>query len=86
MNEVCVLLHALDVPFGLLMCAERHVEFYRRCGWHRLAPTRVVYSPDDTQDARAFVDEIATGAMVLPVGAELDRWPAGDMLWHGASV
>lgn len=86
MRSVSGFLHGLDVPFGLLMCAERHVGFYRRCGWHQLSPRRAVYSPDDTQDARPFVDEIVTTAMVLPVGATMDRWSTGGMHWHGASV
>jgi nodulation protein A len=86
MHRVSALLDFLGVPFGLLMCAERHTEFYRRCGWHQLPPCRVVYSPDDTQDARAFVDQIAATVMVLPVRAELRQWPAGDMKWHCASV
>jgi nodulation protein A len=68
------------------MCAERLVGFYRRAGWQLLSPRRVTYSPDDTTDPRAFVDEIATTAMVLPARAALADWPDGPMNWHGASV
>lgn len=86
MNMVAAALHDLPVPFGLLMCAPRTVPFYQRTGWHRLAPRRVLYSPDDTRDPRPFIDEIARTAMVCPIDAALTDWPAGTMNWHGASV
>jgi nodulation protein A len=86
MRRVAATLSNLGVPFGLLMCAERHVGFYQRAGWHLLSPRPVRYSPDDTSQPQAFVDEIATTALVLPVRSALPDWPDGAMNWHGASV
>jgi nodulation protein A len=86
MERVAAALIAMDVPFGILMCAERHVGFYRRAGWQQLSPRRVTYSPDDTTEPTPFIDEIATSAMVLPVRAALPDWPDGPMNWHGATV
>jgi nodulation protein A len=86
MEHTAAALTSLDVPFGILMCADRLVGFYQRAGWHLLSPRPVTYSPDDTTEPRPFVDEIATAAMVLPVSAALADWPDGPMNWHGASV
>lgn len=86
MKRVAAALADLAVPFGLLMCAERHLGFYRRCGWHQLAARPVRYSPDDTSEPQEFVDEIATTAMVLPIHSTLSKWPRGPMHWHCASV
>jgi nodulation protein A len=86
MRRVAAVLSDLAVPFGLLMCAERHVGFYRRAGWHQLSARPVRYSPDDTSEPQAFVDEIATTAMILPIRSTLSDWPQGSMNWHCASV
>lgn len=86
MSHVARLLAKLNVPYGLLMCGERHVGFYRRAGWHQLTSRRAVYSADDTGEAMPFVDEVVTTAMVLPVAAGVDDWPDGELRWHGASV
>jgi nodulation protein A len=86
MRAVAGALSELDVPFGLLTCAPWHVSFYQQAGWHLLSPRRMRYSPDDTAEPRAFVDGIATTALVLPVSAALEDWPPGEMNWHGASV
>lgn len=86
MSRVTDALAGLHVPFGLLDTAPRLVPFYERAGWHRLTPRRLRCSPDDTIEPREFLDRIAEAAMVLPVGAPLASWPAGEMDWHGASV
>lgn len=86
MGRVADSLADLDVPFGLLTCAPWHVSFYQRAGWYQLSPRRMHYSPDDTSEPRAFVDEVATTAMVLPVSATFMDWPDGEMNLHGASV
>ena len=86
MGVVATALADLDVPFGLLMCAPRHVPFFERTGWHRLSPRRVCLSLDDTVGPQPFVDELVQTAMVSPVRAALADWPDGDMNWHGAAV
>ncbi|MCF7551247.1 GNAT family N-acetyltransferase [Pseudonocardia sp. WMMC193] len=87
MREVRAALLGLDVPFGLLMCAPRHVAFYERAGWSLLSPRRVRYSPDDTTEPQPFVDEIARTTMVVRATATADaEWPEGAMDWNGASV
>jgi nodulation protein A len=84
LGRVGAYLTELAVPFGILMCAPGLVGFYRRAGWRLLEPVRSVYSPDDTGEARPFVDEVSPTTMVLPVtGGE---WPGGELQWHAAQV
>jgi GNAT superfamily N-acetyltransferase len=87
MKHVNGYLADLRVPFGILTCADERVAFYQRAGWHRLSPPRrAVYSRDDTTEATPFVDEIEPNTLVLPVTADLDDWPDGDLLWHCAPI
>ncbi|MCW0212524.1 MAG: GNAT family N-acetyltransferase [Pseudonocardia sp.] len=87
MKRVNAHLADLQVPFGILTCADRHVAFYGRAGWHRLTPPRrAVFSRDDTGEAAPFADEIEPNTLVLPVAAALADWPEGDLFWHCAPI
>lgn len=86
MAQVERALRQLTVPFGVLMCAPRHAAFYRRAGWHQMAPRRVRFLTDDTDEPQSVIDEIVEELFVLPVEASVADWPAGTVEWHCASV
>ena len=68
-----VLRDDLKLPFGLLVCHEPTVAFYRKLGWQRVAgPLRF--------DQPAGPVEWPDATMVLPSGAA--AWPPGPIdLW-----
>jgi nodulation protein A len=68
----------LGVPFGFLNCRPDLIDFYSRNGW-RLLPAEVslrhVHPGDPLQ-----VLTIGGPVFVLPVAADLDSWPAGEII------
>jgi nodulation protein A len=73
-------LDGLELPFGYLTCGEQVAGFYGSGGWVRVpGPTRMVRA-----DGRVQV--YGGVSMVLPVRAEFEDWPAGQVDRNGWEV
>jgi predicted N-acetyltransferase YhbS len=59
--------------FGLLLCAEGVVDFYRRTGWTRVANMVRYVDPHDERTVR----EATSPVMVLPARRPPAHWPEG---------
>ncbi|MGH3860539.1 GNAT family N-acetyltransferase [Actinokineospora sp.] len=73
LRRATAVLAGLDMPFGFLTCGNHVVPFYRSAGWHLLdgQVTRMIDSRNETV-------VYGEASMVLPVGAALSDWPAGQ--------
>jgi hypothetical protein len=59
--------------FGVLLCGEGVVDFYRRTGWSRVANAVRHVDPHDERTVR----EVTSPIMVMPARRPLAHWPEG---------
>ena len=78
-------LGALQVPFGLLETGEDTTGFYVRHGWRALPGAVGTYN-DLSLHGPARVIRQDHGWHVLPVTADLEDWPDGEIHWNGQMV
>ena len=77
-TQVGAALAELRVPFGFFNSNSDVATFYTGVGWKALPPETMTRTPTVHSPFEASL--IGSLAVVLPVTATIDRWPAGDVI------
>lgn len=64
----------MEVPFGLLVCADERRSFYGRAGWKLIADKLLFIENGEHRSLK-------TSVMILPLSTEV--WPSGEIDLRG---